>query len=710
MKKTLSSLLALLLLLSACAKTEPQDIPETEDPNDPPLTDVVPAETETPAEPAAEPAPEPESIPEPEIIPVEPAIDPPAPEAPSAEEPTDDPKTPEAAPITMNVPMEYVQVYEKLKKSNASGGGYYYGGDIMIEEAVEEEIAFEEAPVMDAVMEAAPMAPVPVPEKNMETGKVYREDEYSKTNTQVENIDEGDIVKTDGEYIYVLKDSRELLILSAAGEDTEVLSRRDIAENSEDKGDDFYCSSNQYANELYIYEDTLAVVLTCSEWSETWGSKGYSYTSDVRNYVEFYDVSDPADPVRTGSAGQDGNYSASRMMDDTIYLITTYGVPYNYVREDYDSYIPGLYKNGAHEFMPADCIVYPEELQSRTYTVICSYDLRDGMRKEEKAVLGYSGTVYMSGDHLYLAAPQYYDEAVDEYDYSVYRVTEYVSGYRTEIIKLDLTGDGIVVEAAGTVDGELLNQFSMDEYDGHLRVVTTFWQNRRTAYRDEELGFTNWKYSDSGQTNGLYVLDEDMNLVGEISGLAEDERVYSVRFTGDVGYFVTFRQVDPLFSVDLSDPHDPKIMGELKIPGFSNYLHPYSETLLFGLGQDADEETGRTTGMKLSMFDISDPYDVIERDKLSIGDGYSEALYNHKAILISASRGIIGFPSQNGYVIYGYSEDGGFREITRTELDGVWWNGNARGLYAGEYMYIVLQECTVVLDMDGFDLVTKVKY
>ena len=710
MKKTLTLFLALVLLLTSCAKTQPQNTPETDagtgTPDVPPLTDVVPEETEE------SPAPENEIPVEPEIIPVEPAVDPPAPEAPSASEPEPDADTTDSVPakepsvIRMNVPMEYVQVYEKLKKSQNTGGGYYYDDMVF----VEEEIAVEEAPMMDT--SAAPMEPTaPVPEKNMETGKVYREDEYSKTNTQVENIDEGDIVKTDGKYIYVLKGSRELLILSADGEDTEVLSRRDVAESSDDHGDDYYYSYHQNANELYIYEDTLAVILNCSEWSETWGDKGYSYTNDVRNYIEFYDISDPSEPVRTGSLGQDGNYSASRMMDGKIYLITTYGVPYNIVREDYDSYIPGLYNNGKHEFMPADCIVYPDELRQNSHTVICSYSMNDGERIHEKSVLGYRGTVYMSGDHLYLADSHYYEEVIDEYTERIYSVEEIASGYRTEIIKLDLTGeDGFVVEAAGTVDGQLLNQFSMDEYDGHLRVVTTYWQNKRTVYRDEELGFTNYKYSDSGQTNGLYVLDEDMNLVGEISGLAEDERVYSVRFTGDVGYFVTFRQVDPLFSVDLSDPSDPKIMGELKIPGFSNYLHPYSETLLFGLGQDADENTGRTTGMKLSMFDISDPYDVIERDKLSIGDGYSEALYNHKAILISASRGIIGFPSQNGYVIYGYSEDGGFTEITRTELDGIWWNGNARGLYAGEYMYIVLQECTVVLDMDGFDLVTKVKY
>ena len=706
MKKTITWMLAVLLLISSCAKTEPQDVPETADPTVPPLTD---------------------ELPEPDIA--ENTADPPAPEAPSAGDaevagdttitkPVKPEKTVEKTPaepsvIVMNVPKEYVQVYEKLVNSQATD--IYNGFDLFVEEEVEEEIAVEEAPMMDVsdaiVSDKVVMAPTAESAPAPEPGEVYREDEYSKTNTQVADIDEGDIVKTDGEYIYVLKDNRELLILSAAGEDTEVLSRRTVAENSDDKGDDFYYSYSQNASELYIHEDTLAVVLTAYEWSETWEDGRYSYANDNRSYIEFYDVSDPTEPVRTASAGQDGYYSASRMMDGVIYLITNYNVPYDLIHEDYDSYIPGLFDNRGHEFMPADCIVYPEELRSRTYSVVCSYSMNGRDRLDEKAVLGYSGTVYMSGDHLYLADSYYFEDVLDEYTERIYQVEEVVSGYRTEILKLDLTGeDGITVAAAETVDGELLNQFSMDEYDGHLRVVTTYWQNSRKVYRDEELGFTNYKYSASGQTNGLYVLDSDMNLVGEVSGLAEDERVYSVRFSGDVGYFVTFRQVDPLFAVDLSDPAEPKIMSALKIPGFSNYLHPYSDTLLFGLGQDADEETGWTTGMKLSMFDVSDPYDVFEKDKLLLDIGYSTALYNHKAILISASRGIIGFPCDNGYVVYGYSEDEGFREITRTDLKGVYWNGNSRGLYVGDYMYIVLQNCTAVLDMEDFELITTIEY
>ncbi len=731
MKKTITWMLAVLLLISSCAKTEPQDASETADPTVPPLTDELPEPEETDP-PADETVPVPD-IAEPEEEPDEEPADPPAPETPSAGDMTvtddvtvpdpeklekTDEKTPaEPSVIVMNVPREYVQVYEKIKNSQASGG-YYYDGWI-VEEEVMEEVAVEEAPMksesvsnsisMDAVFDVPAMesAPAPAPEP----GKVYREDEYSKTNTQVADIDEGDIVKTDGEYIYVLKDNRELLILSAAGEDTEVLSRRTVAENSDDKGDDFYYSYSQNASELYVYEDTLAVVLTAYEWSETWEDGRYSYTNDNRSYIEFYDVSDPTEPVRKACSGQDGYYSASRMMDGVIYLITNYNVPYNCLREDYEQYIPGLHHNGVQELMPADCIVYPEELRSRTYSVVCSYSMKNRERTHEKSVLGYSGTIYMSGDHLYLADSYYFEDVLDEYTERIYKVEEVLSGYRTEIIKLDLTGeDGITVAAAGTVDGELLNQFSMDEYDGHLRVVTTYWQNSRKIYRDEELGFTNYKYSDSGQTNGLYVLDSDMNLVGEVSGLAEDERVYSVRFSGDVGYFVTFRQVDPLFAVDLSDPAEPKIMSALKIPGFSNYLHPYSDTLLFGLGQDADEETGWTTGMKLSMFDVSDPYDVVEKDKLLLDIGYSTALYNHKAILISASRGIIGFPCDSGYVVYGYSEDEGFREITRTELDGVYWNGNSRGLYVGDYMYIVLQNCTAVLDMENFELIATIEY
>jgi uncharacterized secreted protein with C-terminal beta-propeller domain len=150
-----------------------------------------------------------------------------------------------------------------------------------------------------------------------------------------------------------------------------------------------------------------------------------------------------------------------------------------------------------------------------------------------------------------------------------------------------------------------------------------------------------WDEDGSKTFNALYVLDADLQVAGSITDLAQDEVIYSARFDGDIGYFVTFRQVDPLFAVDLSNPKAPVVLSALKIPGFSEYLHLWSDGRLFGLGRDADVETGRAGRMKLSMFDTSDPADVTERKTLLLDSDYSAALYNHKAILISRDKNLI---------------------------------------------------------------------
>lgn len=206
------------------------------------------------------------------------------------------------------------------------------------------------------------------------------------------------------------------------------------------------------------------------------------------------------------------------------------------------------------------------------------------------------------------------------------------------------------------------------------------------------------------------MFDENLDLIGKIDGLAKNEKVYSVRFSGDTAYFVTFRTVDPLFTVDLSDPANPVILSELKIPGFSNYLHPYSDGLLFGLGQDADERTGWTRGMKLSMFDVSDPHAVSEKHCLKLDSYSSEALYNHKAILVSAEKDLIGFPTETGYVIYGYDTEKGFYKKAETALEKLWASHDIRGLYSGDYVYIVTQDFTAVMRMADLELLTTVGY
>ena len=683
MKRTLTLLLAALLLLASCSKVEPSETAKPSDPAETQPVESLSAETETNAETATA--------------------------APIPGEAVATTKT-----VSMVQPKSYEEIYEKL----ASWGGYWgwnrrYADNLMVEDFAFAEEAMEvpmEMPAADADM-AVPEA------------ESYSADkaDYSETNAQVAGIDEGDIVKTDGKYIYVLNNNR-LLILSAAGADSEVLSETVIAENGEpvyyaydDFAEEEKYSVEDYetAREMYISGTTLAVIKDCSSWGSGYVDGIYRYENHNYTLVDFYDVSDPTAPRFMDSEGQDGYYLTSRLKDGKLYLLTNYYVNryYDYDEDDYHLYIPQLYANGARSLLPPDCIVYPEGSEESSYTVISRLNMETPSVERTESILGAGSTVYMSANYLYLADTRYFEEATGERTESVYTVTDWRYGDETEILKLSFENE-IEVVASGVIYGSLLNQFSMDEYDGKLRAVTTDWNNSYTIYEDKAYGFSNYQYKDSKQTNGLYVFDEGMNVIGSVTDLAPDERVYSVRFDGEVGYFVTFRQVDPLFTVDLSDPENPQIMSALKIPGFSNYLHPYADGLLFGLGQNADEETGRTQGMKLSMFDVSDKFDVYERDKISLDITYSEGLYNHKAILIAPNKGLIGFPSTNGYLLYTYSTDDGFRLFHEVKLNDEdwWWNSDSRGLYVGDDIYIVTSDFTVVIDMNSGELLARVGY
>ena len=691
MKKAIALILTLCLTLTAaaCGKTEPkaklpEDIPAVEIPAE------IPGEEEAPAE---------QSVPE---------------ESGTAEKvPESDEKT-EPAPIVMTVPTEYRQVYDRLMESRKNANR---------RRTADGMVFAEEETVAEAAMEAP--APMPAATNDMvmksEAVSVDADNgggsDYSTTNSQVAGIDEGDIVKTDGKYIYVLKNGNELVILSANGENTEVLSDTVLYDNddsykSEQKanGDYSYYSSYRYGTEMYINDGTLAILCSYNEWWEEYTNGSYSYDDANEARLELYDVSDPGDPELTETFGQDGWLTSSRMMGDDLYILSRYSVYVygEYEEDDPGAYIPYLRDGEERYLMPVDRIVCPPVIDSTDYTVICRYDLSAGVREDVKTVLGAGDTVYMSPNALYLAGTRYVSEDTNVHTESVYTVTTTESMDHTEIIKLALD-DGLTVTACCEFEGNLLGQFAMDEYDGTLRVVATLNKNISTVYTDEEYGFSNYKW-DSERHNALYVFDSDLNLLGSVGELAEGEQVYSVRFDGDVGYFVTFRTVDPLFAVNLSDPTNPQVMSELKIPGFSRYLHPYSDTLLFGLGQNADEETGWTENMKLSMFNVSDPYNVFEQDKLTLDISYSTALYNHKAILVAPEKSLIGFPSENGYLLYGYTEDGGFALIDEVKIDDFWWNGDSRGLYAGEYFYIVTPQFTAVLDMENFDLLARVKY
>lgn len=611
--------------------------------------------------------------------------------------------------IRMTIPSSYDYVYDRLTEVFGTDADDFYDAVM----PVDEEILVDEAPAEEAVVEEAPAMEAAEPQ----TGGSG--DDYSATNTQVEGIDEGDIVKTDGEYIYVLKESGNLVILAADEKNTSLCSSTEVAgqdvvlEETPNYSKRHYHTADyrqvtlrETAKELYISGNT-AVVVTESRLRTRSRTDGKAVSdTDYSVVLKLYDVSSPKKPVLITTLGQSGTYETSRMTDGIVYLLTDFPVSLS-DRENTEDYIPSLSRNGETEPVPVKSMILPPEFQSMHFTVITGYDLTKQEAVATKSVLMQSDTVYMNSGHLYLADEYSYTDVSEPWKESVYTVTETVSGRCTDICKFAV-GEQIVTKAFCTVDGELLNQFAMDEYRGNLRLVTTHDTNTRITYTDEAYGFSNSKRISSEETTGLYIYDENLDLLGSITGLAADERVYSVRFDGDTGYFVTFRQVDPLFAADLSDPRDPEIMSTLKIPGFSEYLHPYGDGLLFGLGQNA-LLSGRTTGLKLSMFDTTDPYNVTEKHKLLLSADHSAALDNHKAIFISPEKNLIGFPTENGYAVYGYDADNGFYEVKK--LNVRWkWRRDSRGLYIGDVFYIVTQTETTALDMTNFEILTTVNY
>ena len=572
---------------------------------------------------------------------------------------------------------------------------------------------------MDSATVAESAAPMPETATTNDSMGFGGKGEYSETNVQVEGVDEGDIVKTDGEYIYVLREN-ELIIFKADGETTTQVSAIKVVSGYSDDTDEMELQTTDYASDIYVTGDTAVVVLSRYSYSayvaEETPEDG-RIAVDIAPYgvdkqismLRIYDITNRAEPVLKGELGQDGNVLTTRLIGSTLYMITTYYV-YD-AREDNDgSYIPSVYANGTPSLMKAGDIAIMPYIDTTSHTVLCAYNLDDAALSASQSILSGGSTVYMNADTLYIAESTSRQTAGTPYTQSVYTVTDYTRSDITNITSFDISGGTLALKATGTVSGSLHNQFNLDEYDGNLRVVTSVYTQAWTEYTDEEMDWTNYIWDDGITDNALYVLDGSLSIIGSIDTLSEDEQVYGVRFDGETGYIVTFRQVDPLFAVDLSDPTNPTVMSALKIPGFSEYLHVYSDGRLFGLGMDADEETGRTSGMKLTMFNTEDPTDVTVKHTLKLDSDYSVALYNHKAILISADKSIIAFPADNGYDIYGYKDDTGFYKRASINIDAVDWYGNGRGLYIDDFAYIVNTRAVTVLDLKDFSLVTQLAY
>lgn len=495
--------------------------------------------------------------------------------------------------------------------------------------------------------------------------------ESSTTNNQVQGVDEADLVKNDGKYIYSVKDGN-LIVTDSNDGDPKVVTKKGLTDRGET-----VCG-------LFVNGDRLAVLLN-----------SYRY-GDIYIRLLVLDITDKENIANISDKKQDGYYTNSRMIDGTVYMLSNHSVRNNDIAKSKpETYVPCI--DGVT--LPADDICVIEDFEIPSYLVISSVDLESGEIIDNTAILGGAENVYCNAEHLYFTFSKYGKfENGNQVEYKT----------ETTIVKLSLEKRKIKTVATGKVAGRLLNQFSMDEYDGNLRVVTTVDRavtSKQPSYFDSVTSGTS--------KNALYVLDKDLEQIGAIENLAEGERVYSVRFDGEVGYFVTFRQVDPLFTVDLSNPEEPKILSELKIPGFSEYLHPYGEGRLFGFGKSATEQ-GSVTGLKISMFDVSDPSDVTELHLSSVPAEWSEASEDHKAIMVDANKNIIAFLAADEYAktrlfVYGYSEGNGFFKRAESFVDDSYHYGT-RFVWINDHFYLVSQKGITVFNLDTFEKLSFLAY
>jgi inhibitor of cysteine peptidase len=463
--------------------------------------------------------------------------------------------------------------------------------------------------------------------------------EYSTTNVQVEGVDEADIVKTDGKYLYQVNNNR---IVVAEIYPSDKMKIKNIIELEKE---------NVHPMELYLDDKHLVLIGTSNNAIPVYKSKQNTIYNNETVKLMAYDITDKSYIKKVREIELEGSYLSSRKIGSKLYLISNKYINYYRIMEDAGVNDTPSYRDTAikDEFINIDYgkIEYFPESVEPNYMIVAGvdFDLPDeGVNVS--TYLGSGESIYASTQNLYAAVtrhniinrdPIIYDSAAPK-KVKVKEVNRETVIYRFALNngKLDYTGKG-------SVPGSILNQFSMDEDKGYFRIATT----KGNLFGEGE----------NISKNNMYVLDSDLNICGSIEDVAPGERIYSVRFMGDRAYMVTFKKVDPLFVIDLKNPKKPTILGALKIPGYSDYLHPYDENHIIGFGKDTIELSNEGTwkkdgttayyqGMKIALFDVSDVSNPKEKFKEIIGNRGtdSELLNNHKALLFSREKGLMAFP------------------------------------------------------------------
>lgn len=530
----------------------------------------------------------------------------------------------------------------------------------------ETDIAFEENAAeadTDGTRDAEKEAPLPNEQYKDKASTGSSSSDYSDTDVQVEGVMEGDIVKTDGRYIYTLQKGStgsSVTIYSVNGKEVAKVSDINI--------------ENCNVNEMYVEKNRLIVI--CSLWEENnrrYEDKDIYYPSSGTTQITIYDIADPSYPEKLLSQKQSGNFTTSRISGGYLYTFSQYSVSTAKLEEDKpETYIP-LINDTCIKSENVRCV---SNDASCRYMVMTSLPL-DGTSgfSDSICALGGADVYYVSNENIYCTNRAASNGISNE--------------YFTNISKYSYDKGSFHFVAKRIVRGLIKDSYYMHEYKGNLCYVYT-----RTR-------------SNGKTSNGIVTLDSHLKKLGELDKLGINERIYSSYYMDNIAYFVTYRETDPVFAVDLSDASNLKLLSELKIPGFSSYLHSFGDGLLLGIGQEeANTDDGWEMCAKLSIFSIKDNHDIQEICKKLLRShskteffSSTSAADNHKAVFVDEERKLFGFGIQydmytqsepdTRYEVYSYA---GNKLKKILSQKNVFSYSDVRGIRIGEYFYVVEPE------------------
>jgi len=443
---------------------------------------------------------------------------------------------------------------------------------------------------------------------------------HSQTNAQVAGVDELDTVKNDGTYIYTVTNNTVAIVLAYPLTDAKLLAH--VSVNGSLQG--IFVDGNRLVVVSQQYQQyPLPYATLQSGMGASIAVYPVFFNVPQTTSMSIFDISNHSNPVLTTTLVVNGTLAGARLIGDYAYLVATQPVYCNGPILLPENVVDG------RPMMMGIASVYHSDIAdvAHSFTTVVGINVTQVNPTPAAKIflIGTSSNIYVSIHQIYLTQP-------------IWSQVE-----QTAVHRISIDGASISYQATGTVSGHVLNQFSMDEYNGNFRIATT-------SYSFNQVASTGGVASTYVQQTNLYVLDSGLHIIGKLEGLSPGEAFYAARFMGDRAYLVTFQRMDPLFVIGLQDPHQPKVLGQLNIPGVSDYLQPYDETHLIGFGKSSENVTWENAalfqGLKLSFFDVTDPSHPIDTSDYLVGDRGSDspALTDHKSVLFDRSLNLLVIP------------------------------------------------------------------